>query len=441
MGTKAVLRNDLSITWRQEEDGLVYQVVDPLTGERFEFGEKEWFLLSYSGDESFPPDLIEEFEEKFNTEITSELLESLLDLAMEWGLLTDIDHPGSAGGEVIRIYPSNDDVTDPGDVAFHQDVNPVQRPISGRKFGRGGSRTAQGRSPRRKRSVDDDFDDRKLNWTWFNPGDLFLTLSRYLSPLRYVLFVMPLMLPIAIIVVFKNVPVLIHDHLAFRAPLNLLQVFIFSLFTVNLITQTGRGIICRAMGVNVNGFGIRLILGLLPRFGVHAEGFSRLDKRRQMWSHAAPLIVRLSLFSFCTVFWITTRTNGTHISSMWLMIATISFASLLFGANPFIKSNGYKLLTTWLEMPNLRRRAKRALFSRFKSGQSARSSGDTFALQIYALMGISFWIALLVFLAILSARWLESNFEGTGIFLFLMLVTYFVVHMKRSFKDRRSGTN
>ena len=64
-----MLRSDLSITWRQDEDGRVYQVVDPQTGELFEFGEKEWFLLSHCDGESFSPELIEEFEEKFNSEI------------------------------------------------------------------------------------------------------------------------------------------------------------------------------------------------------------------------------------------------------------------------------------------------------------------------------------------------------------------------------------
>jgi len=438
MSTKAVIRSDLSITWRQDEDGRVYQVVDPQTGELFEFGEKEWFLLSHCDGESFSPELIEEFEEKFNSEITSRQLESLLALAREWGLFRDIDDLDRAGAEVIRISTSNDDVANPGEETFPQAMQPVGR----RKSGRGGSWSSRAASPqRRRRPGADECDDAELSWVLFNPNDLFLTLSQLLSPLRYIVYVLPLMAVIAIFVVFNNAPELIHDHMQFRKPLSLLQVLLFGLFTVNLITQGGRGIICRGLGLNVDGFGIRLLLGLLPRFGVHVRDISRLDKKPQMWAHAAPFLIRLSVFSFCTVFWITSRSNGTLLPHVWLMMASISGFSFIIGSNPLIRSGGYKFLTTWLEIPNLRRRAKRALYSKIKGGKGAQSSDDSFALRAYALSGLLFWILLLVFLWSIAARWLESNFQGTGVVLFLLVFIYFAVRILRGLRERISKRN
>jgi putative peptide zinc metalloprotease protein len=435
MSTKAVLRNDLSITSRQDEDGRVYQVVDPQTGDLFEFGEKEWFLLSHCDGESFPPELIEEFEEKFNTEIATGQLESLITLAKEWGLFRDIDYPGRTDAEVIRISPSNDNVAKSGEDTVHQAAQSTQRFGGGRRPGRGGS-SSQAASLQRRRSGDDECDDVELNWTWFNPNDLFLTLSRLLSPLRYVLYVLPVMVVIAIFVIFNNAHDLVLDHMQYRKPLNLLQVFVFGMFTVNLLTQGGRGIICRGLGLNVDGFGIRMILGILPRFGVHVRDVSRLDRKTQMWAHASPFLIRLSVFSFCTVLWIATRTNGTTLPLVFLMMASIAAFSFVIGSNPLIKTVGYKFLITWLEIPNLRKRAKRALFSKFRGGKGARSSEDSFALRAYAISGLLFWILILGFLWSIAARWLETNFQGTGVVIFLLVFSYFVLRMMRGLRKR-----
>ena len=53
-----MLREDLSITEIQEEEGSVYRVVDPVSGESFEFGEKEWFLLERMDEMPQPFDLL-----------------------------------------------------------------------------------------------------------------------------------------------------------------------------------------------------------------------------------------------------------------------------------------------------------------------------------------------------------------------------------------------
>lgn len=281
--------------------------------------------------------------------------------------------------------------------------------------------------------------DPDLTWKWFDPNDIFYTLSQILSPLRYMAYIVPLIVLAGILVISSNHPYFIHDLFYFRLPLNFLQVVVFSMFTVNLLTQVSRGIICRGYGMNVHSFGIRLILGLIPRFGVHTDGISRLSKRQQISVHAAPLLIRLTMFGVFSVIWAMTRSNGTQMAYASLMIATVSFVSFVLSANPLINANGYKILTVYFENPNLRRDAYQAFLKRPGSGRKQTPDDDLFALKLYAFASISFWVLFIGGLFYLGAKWLEIRFHGTGMFLFLTLCLYFVLSFQRRIKKKRAN--
>lgn len=437
MGVSAVLRKDLSITEVHKEDGTIYQVVDPVSDESFEFGDKEWFLLSRLGDSVPPADLIDEFKRKFQTEITLDQLDSLVDLVKKWGLCQDSEDKDRARANVIDIPIQSENV----DYYSNASTKSSDRPFRGGRpgIGKRDLRSPEERASRTARMVEEAFKDTELTWTCCNPNQVFLTMSRILSPLRYVVYVLPLMLLIGVLVVFNNLPELIHDHRQFRAPLSILQILVSSMFTVNLITQVGRGIVCRGYGMDVDGFGIMLVLGILPRFGVHTSGISQLERRQQLWVHMAPLLIRLTLFSCGILLWIMARSNGTHIASLGLMIATVSIASFILSAHPLVNSSGYKYLATLLDMPNLRRKAYRALFAKRNNDESTQGSEENmFALKAYALASVAFWVLLLGAVGVLGARWLESNFQGVGVVIFLLLSLYFVIRLRGQLKKRKS---
>ena len=438
MEIMAKLKKNLSVTRAEEDGDIVYRVRDPLSDESFEFGEMEWFLLSRLDGVAESEKIIEDFKKQFDTEVTFEQVKSLVDMAISWGLCQDEVDQNENVENVIRISPSKE----PSDEVSGISTSAAQ---NAKVFNGQPMRAKQGAGPRggytanMDRQIEEAYKDSELAWTFFDPSNLFLALSRILSPLRYLVYVLPLIVLVGIFVVFNNLSYLIHDIAYFRAPLALLQLLVYSMFTVNLITQTGRGIVCRGFGMDVHGFGIRVILAIIPRFGVYTEGISRLSKKQQLWVHAAPLLIRLTLFGSCSVFWIMTRSNGTHITFIVLMVATVSFVSFLLSANPLINSNGYKLLTTLIEVPNLRRRAYQALFKKSGRRGSQISDDDLFAFKLYALASASFWILLIGAAVILGARWLETSFQGTGVVLFLIVFIYFVISFQRGFKKRRAN--
>ena len=434
MEIMARLKEDLSVTRTDEDGDIVYRVRDPQSEESFEFGEMEWFLLSRLDGIADPGTIIEEFKKKFDTEATLEQFESLVNMATSWGLCQEDVNQDENVENILRIAPSNERIIDAGGTG----ANATQASRAFKAQAKQGGESSRRFNAKLDRQIEQANKDTDLAWTFFDPGNLFLALSQMLSPLRYIVYVLPLIVLTGIFVIFNNLPDFIHDLLYFRRPLALFQILVFSMFTVNLITQVGRGIVSRGNGMDVRGFGIRIIMVLIPRFGVYTEGISRLSKRQQLWVHAAPLLIRLTLFGCCSVLWIMTRSNGTHFAFVALMITTVSTVSFLLSANPLINSNGYKLLTTLFEVPNLRRKAYQSLLKRSRGQGKQMSTDDRFALKLYALASASFWILLLGAVAVLGARWLESNFQGTGVILFLILFIYFVISFQRNLKNRRA---
>jgi putative peptide zinc metalloprotease protein len=424
MEIRAVLKKNLSVTKSEDDGAVVYQVQDPQSGESFEFGEMEWFLLSRLNDAVLPSEIIEEFKDIYNTDVSPDQLQELVDMAMKWGLCLEQIDPGDNVENVINISSSKERTGDESETI------------------KGAARPAQ-HLPTKKKAVDirleEAYGDPELSWTWFDPGNLFLSMSQALSPLRYIVYVLPLLVLTGILVVFNNLSYLVHDLVIFRTPLTILHILVYSMFTVNLITQAGRGVICRGLGMDVPGFGVRVILAFIPRFGVYTEGISRLSKRRQLFAHAGPLFIRMALFGCCSVLWIMTRSNGTHFSFVVLMIATVSVVSFILSVNPLINSSGYKILTTLFEIPNLRRKAYMALFKRSNRHGGQPSTDDVFALKLFAIASASFWILLIGAVAIFTAKRLETSFQGTGVVLFLILFSYFVISFRRRLKTRRAN--
>jgi len=308
-------------------------------------------------------------------------------------------------------------------------------------FGEAGTGPDNLRGARARLIQENAFKDPDLDWVWFNPDGFFLFLYDVLLPLKYLVYLIAPLALIGLFVVFNNLQALITDHVYFRAPLTVLQLLLFSMLTVNLFTQIGRGIVNRGFGMEVDGFGIRMVLGVVPRFGIHATGIAQLSKRQQLWVHAAPLLIRMASFGCCSVIWIMTRSNGTHIAFLALMITSISFISFFISLNPLVNSNGYKLLSTWLDTPNLRRKGYRTLLGKHNGSESNQGSSNQLAYKAYALASATFWLVLIGMAVYLAATWMETNMSGTGVFLFLLIFLYFVISFVRNSKSRRAEMN
>jgi len=479
-----LLRNDLVIAPSKEAGSASCLVQDPRSGEIFKFGEAEYFLLQALTEPYDTSEVINEFNAEFNVESTVEEFNAFLDILTQWGLLQDstsdstlvhLAKPTSRPSkstlsrssflsnvtaeraatlvteadksqitaEDISPDKSKTSVTSSSEYDHIEDSEYSEDSIveeimksQGRVFPLESSRIIAEEPGLSSPSKQKRFN----HWRLFHPQKLFDRLSAWFYPLRWFVYLLPVLCVIALAALWNNFHLLSPD-LFYVKTIPFFQHLLFTFVTINLITQIAKGVVCRNYGVETPSFGVKLVFGLIPRFDTITGNLVQLPKGPRLWVQSSPILTRLTLLSFGIIAWIMTRPTGTEFSTFCLMLSTFSLFGLIIVANPLFPGSGYQVLTTLLDTPNLRQKANRALFSHFSKNKRAAAQEDEesqFALKIYALASLIFIVLLLGFIAFILARWLELNYQGTGVIIFLALFTYLVLYFRRQIRMRKA---
>jgi multidrug resistance efflux pump len=277
--------------------------------------------------------------------------------------------------------------------------------------------------------------DHPPHWTWFyKPQRFFAGVASWLWPLRWLAYIAPITIGLGVWTLASHYHLFVDDFVIYRRPMTLFQHLVFSFFTDNIIVQMGRGIIGAACGAEILRFGIRLAVGIVPRFGTQIGSLAGLDKTRLLWVHSGPLFIRSHIFAFSSMAWFMTRESGTNLHGIFLLLTTMGGLSFFLTANPLMRTPGYHTLTTLLDIPDLRQRANRALLSSFRGGQ--KSEEGSFALRMYALASLIWFFCVVSFVLYLIGSWLELNYAGLGVSVFIALVLLLVLRFRNQAKKR-----
>ncbi len=264
-------------------------------------------------------------------------------------------------------------------------------------------------------------------WILFNPDGFFETTSNLFAPFRYLAYLLPLLLPLALLALANNSGPLHIDIERLLAPVTLIQHLIFSLLTVNLITKLVTGMVTRYYGAEVKGFGIILAFGIIPRFFVTMQKAWELPRKARLWVFSAPLITKLFLFSAGVLLWLATRHLDNVLTFFFLTLWMTSIASFTVTANPLLMSDGYRLLSTYVGVKDLKAIARHRLFSWIRGEAPENPELSTAALVTYAVASTLFSVIVSVLIAFFVATWLQVNLQGVGI----ILAFFFLIYMAR----------
>lgn len=253
----------------------------------------------------------------------------------------------------------------------------------------------------------------------FNPNHLFESLADWLWPLRYLVYTLPLLFPLALIALLENGHLLAADAERLLKPMSAAQHLLFGLLTVNLFSKVVSGTVCRYFGAEVNGFGLVFVFGIIPRFAVSLRRAWELPRKARMWVFGAPLLFKLLLFCAGVLVWLNTRGLGNQIGPLALTLASMALVSFAFTAIPLLKGDGYWLLGAYLGTPQLRARVVHDLTHRAEEGGGARP---------YLVSYLSASLLLSLFLVgvffIVVAAWLQMTLHGAGVVIALLLFIY-----------------
>jgi len=302
------LRSDLTLSRQETAGGNCLVVKDPVSGRFYRFREAERFVAEQlDGDTSL--DVVRQrTEREFGASLPAEMLKAFVQKLNKAGLL----ETGNAPSERRNGY--RDRVR--GSLLY-------------------------------------------LRFSVFDPDRLFTHLHarvRFLFTPHFVVLSVGVIL-LAMGTALGNGPALARDisalwHLSALPPFLALVLILVSAH------EFAHGMTCKHFGGEVHEVGFMLIY-FQPAFYCNvSDAWLFPEKSKRLWVGFAGFYFELFLWALAALIWRVTE-GGTWINETALMVVAISGFKTILDLNPFLKLDGYYLLSDYLEIPNLRRRSFR----------------------------------------------------------------------------------
>ncbi len=244
----------------------------------------------------------------------------------------------------------------------------------------------------------------------FDPTRLLRIAHPLLVPLRYLVYLIPLLLVPALLIAFRHHEEFADDMFRWFGRLSIVWHALFGLVTVNLLSTFLSALIAYNLGITVSAFCVVFYFVVWPRFMVRVGSIQELPRRERIWYYAAPVLLRLTIFSIAMLVWFNTRRMEGFPAKFSIALAIITQISILLAVIPLRESNGYWLLATLLDEPKLREKAANTLINRLRG--RINKNVDENVLVVYALACALFMIAVIGVFLLLLGRYLESNLSG-----------------------------
>ena len=377
------LRSDLVSSQSVVDGATVFTVKDPVGGNYFRLREPEhWLIHQFDGDSS-PEQIAVRFREKFRLNVTAENVQQFV-------LLMD---------KLLFLENSRSEQT-------------IGRSSAG-AYGRG---SVLGRLLYMKLGS-------------FQPGRFLEGLVRIYRP-----FHRPFWWLLQWIVILVGLGIMAFEHSAFE--INLIELWsiqsvgmiILSLFILVTLHEFAHAVVCRMYGGEVREIGF-ILMYFQPCFYCDLSDAWLFERRSQRVAVtlAGPYF-QLLLLALSVIVWRLT-VPGLFLNQLAWTLVTVNWVVFLFNFNPLIKLDAYYLLSDWLDIPNLRRKAFAWLSSRFQRfvlgwpvelEPVSRRHRRIFLL--YSVTAVVYSVGLLGYVFWLIAQFLLAKVGPAGLVLFVLLL-------------------
>lgn len=199
---------------------------------------------------------------------------------------------------------------------------------------------------------------------------------------------------------------------------------------VKVLHELGHGFTAKRFGCRVPTMGVAFLV-MWPVAYTDTNEVWKLTRRDQRLKVAgAGILTELLIAAWALLAWVWLP-EGTPKSMAFLLATTTWVSTLTINASPFMRFDGYFLLSDWLQMPNLHARAfalaRWDLRERlFKLGEPAPESFSTPKRQSLILFAWATWIYRLVLFLGIAALVYHFFIKALGILLFLVEIVWFV---------------
>jgi putative peptide zinc metalloprotease protein len=184
-------------------------------------------------------------------------------------------------------------------------------------------------------------------------------------------------------------------------------------------------------GCRVPAMGVALMLGM-PVLWTDVTDAWRLPKRQdRLTIDSAGMIAELTLATLATILW-TVLPDGPLRSGIYLLASSAWLITLGINLNPFMRFDGYYIMSDALDMPNLQDRSfKLALWqlreSLFGFGVTPPESFPKKRHQFFILYAYSIWIYRLILFTGIAWAVYYFFFKALGLALFAVEIGWFII--------------
>jgi len=210
-----------------------------------------------------------------------------------------------------------------------------------------------------------------------------------------------------------------------------LASYSIALVAVKLLHELGHAFTAKRYGCRVPAMGVAFLV-LWPMAYTDTNEVWKLTSRRQrMQVAAAGMLTELTVAAWSTLAW-ALLPEGIPKSVAFMLATTTWISSIAINASPFMRFDGYFLLSDWLGMPNLH--ARSFALARWDFRERLFALGEpvpeVFSRHRHAgliLFAYATWIYRLVIFLGIAALVYTFFIKTVGIFLFLVEIGWFVL--------------
>ena len=373
-------RDDLIISQQEFEKVTYYVIKDPITQSFFRIKEFEYFITQKLNGETPPDRIAQSFKEHFSIKLPLDTLGKFIQRLESLGFLeSEISER-----ELAQLQYQKR--TFPGKLLFIK---------------------LKGFDP-------DKLLNRIIKYTRFIFTPYFLVLS------LFIIF-------LATVITISNWGDLGYSFKGIFKMATIVKVWI-AIFLVVVLHEFAHGLTCKYFGGEVHEMGF-LLLYFQPCFFCNvSDAYLFKEKSKRLWVTFAGAYCQIFVWAVATILWRVTALD-TGLSNFIFVVVITSGITVLFNFNPLIKLDGYYLLTDYLEIPNLRKKAfgyiSLLLKKRFLKQKDLEIEASLRAKKVYIWYGILsllYSALLLSFIFIKVERFLVTQLGGFGFILFLFLI-------------------
>lgn len=275
----------------------------------------------------------------------------------------------------------------------------------------------------------------KLLLRFFPMRPLANALLPFVEPLKYGIYVLPVLAVVALMIVIQYSSLVGQDLQGLRDTTTLAVHALFSLLTINLMVTLTQALVAQKYRASVGDLGIGLKFGFFPRFMVPIGHTKQLSRRERMWMQAGPLLMRVALFSIGVLVWYNSRDSHPVLSQAGLGLAFLCAVNLIIeGGNPLVKGNSYHLLAAFMNEPYLRGKSYKAFMDRFKGGATTESGQNLLATYALASFVYAYLVVMLIVAIVGHFMIYELRLGGAAVIVAVVLGIYLTMRTVRRFQ-------